>query len=251
MHKRIQASFAAVELILATSMFAVIVLWLPFFPEIIPAHYTGAIVDRMGSKYELFSLPLCELILVAIMAFSYWMVNNSRSENQSDKSGTLYLYVLNIFSILLFAGYDYMTIYFTAKAYRLVEPVANVNLYQVGALALSLIPMYASGYMPFSIVAALSKAKKERQGTLVAGRIKRSDIVLSVVKSPNFIAAAMLSIVGVLLLVFNYLYSNSYVNLAVTASVVVVFGTFAALYVYLRKKDAKQKSSDDTKTSAN
>lgn len=241
MHKRIQACFAAAALFLATSTFAVIVLWLPFFPEVIPAHYTGAIVDRTGSKYELLSLPLCELILVAIMAFSYWVVNNSRSENHADKSGIIYLYILNIFSVLLFAGYDYMAVYFTAKAYRLVEPVANVNLYQVVALVLSLILVYACGYMPFSIVRALNKAKKERLG--FDESFKRRSVVFLVFKTPNFIAAAFLSVVGVSLLVFNYMYSNSYINLAVTASVFVFFNVLAVLYVYFSKKNAKHRNS--------
>lgn len=112
-----------------------VIIWLPFFPEIIPAHYTGGIVDRYGSKYELLLFPMINVILLMIFIGAAFLIKRQVADIDKKNQGILALYIISVVSYLAF---DIMTIYFTAKAYGLVERI-EVNLYQVLSLVGALV----------------------------------------------------------------------------------------------------------------
>lgn len=108
----------------------VIIIWLPFFPEYIPAHYSGNVVDRIGSKYELLLFPLINIILLIIFSVTFLLLKRNSAEKINNKV-FLTFYIINIVSYLAF---DILSIYFTAKAYRLVNSRIEVNFYQIVSL---------------------------------------------------------------------------------------------------------------------
>lgn len=248
MNNIVRHIFSGLSLFLATAPLAAIVLWLPFFPELIPAHYTGAIVDRMGSKYELLLLPACSIIIIGVLVFSYWLVNRGNVENQTSNYQLVSMYILYVFSVLIFIGFDIIIFYFARKAFVLVEPVESVNYYQVAGLAVSLIAFYATGHIPFTIGKALREAQIERESlppdAMPAMHRNRRKHVLAAVKTPNCIATAMLSVVGLILLIFNFTYSGGYINIAVTATVFIVAVAVAITLVLVKSKKHTRANED-------
>ena len=92
---------------------------LPFMPESVPMHYDiNGNIDRMGSKYELFLMPLLILAIMAVSAFvmrHYKRMAESADEKEAS-SAKMNIRVLNVSSLavpvifgILQCGILYMT----------------------------------------------------------------------------------------------------------------------------------------------
>lgn len=191
-----------------------VIIWLPFFPEIIPAHYTGGIVDRYGSKYELLLFPMINVILLMIFVGAAFLIKRQVADKDKKSQGILALYIT---SVVCYLAFDIMTIYFTAKAYGLVERI-DVNLYQV----LSLV-----GALVFLVVGTLQLFSKPN--SILGVRTAKTLSSPEVWKKVNLISGIIFIVSSIALIVFNFMYSNTFYNIIVFVGVSVLVSVISLI----------------------
>lgn len=106
--------------LLPLAMTTVAVLW--FLPETIPAHYgISGQVDRWGSKYESFILPVFSLVFGAAMLLGAWL--SGRSSRKDVAQGCRIFLITGNVSLAVF---NMMTLFFLYTSWTQVEHLGGV-----------------------------------------------------------------------------------------------------------------------------
>lgn len=209
-----------------------VIVWLPFFPEIIPAHYTiGGVVDRYGSKYELLLFPMINVILLMIFIGAAFLTKRQVHDEDKQKKNILVLYIT---SVVCYLAFDIMTIYFTAKAYGLGVKI-DANIFQV----LSLI-----GALVFLVAGTLQLFLKPN--SILGVRTAKTLSSPEVWKKVNMISGIMLIVSSIALIVFNLMYSNTFYNIIVYGGVVVLVSVISLILSKFINCDNKTVEKEST-----
>jgi len=121
---------------------------LPAMPDIIPAHY-GAFgqVDRYGSKYELFILPMLTLVFALFMKwFSKSQISanphNLREEKKPNEKA------VNAAGYSLVAVFNVMTYIFLYTSFHSVKNLNSIGYNRMIAVVLCLMYIVIGNYLP-------------------------------------------------------------------------------------------------------
>lgn len=122
----------------------IILIVLQFLPDKIPAHYDIDMnIDRWGSKYELFLLPVANFIQVLVM----YGISGFISKRENGESNRKVLLITGIVLNLFFTG---MTVYTLVQDFRAVDGNLNTGdgFVKFTAISLGIVIAVTGNFIP-------------------------------------------------------------------------------------------------------
>ncbi len=134
--------------VLAVLPAIITLLVLPSMPDIVPAHYgASGQVNRYGSKYELFILPMLTLVFAIFMKwFSKAQINTNTHSLREQKNPNEKAIKATSYSLL--AVFNVMTYIFLYTSYHAVKNINSISLNRIMGVVLCLMYVVIGNYMP-------------------------------------------------------------------------------------------------------